>query len=175
MAEREYALAFLAAEPRIPSRTMLQKLVYLAAIEDDAAGSFRAYFYGPYSAELQQEVERLVAAGVIDEDARRLEPWESGPFEPMQYTYELTPEGRGQASELPHELRTRANHIVATAKQVGAMSPGSLSLAAKVRYLRSLDPSVADTDAPELARQFGWRMSPDEARRGARLLAELDR
>jgi len=174
MGEREYALAFLAAEPTIPSRTMLQKLVYLVAFERADSPTFRPYFYGPYSSELQAEIERLVAAGLVMEHSRRLEPWEPSPFEPMQYSYQLTEDGRTEARSLPADLLNRAAQIVAAAREEHAFNAASLSMAAKLRHLRSVSPDVGEPDVPELARQFGWRMTDAAARRGARLIARLD-
>jgi uncharacterized protein YwgA len=136
MTEREHALAFLAVKP-IPSRTMLQKLVYLAMVERNETQSFRPYFYGPYSAELQSEIDRLVAEDIVEERATRLEPWESSPFEPMRYSYRLTDHGKQVARQVPEPLRNRAAEIVAAAQEVGALNPAALSMAAKLRHLQT--------------------------------------
>jgi uncharacterized protein len=174
MTGREHALAFLRVRP-IPSRTMMQKLVYLAMAEQDEPATFRPYFYGPYSAELQAEIDRLVAEGLIEEEAKRLEPWESSPFEPMWYSYKLTEQGRRLSEELPERLRRRAEEIVAAADDVDAFTPAALSMAAKLRHLRTITPDFGEEDVPGLAARLGWRMSLADARRGSRLLERLPR
>lgn len=173
MAEREYALALLAGVDEIPSRTMLQKLVYLMGADAGEQMRFTAYFYGPYSAALQEEVDRLVAGALIIEEATQLEPWEPTPFDVMQYRYRLTDDGRRVAEALPGDLRETAARVVRAARDVGAWSQASLSMAAKLHHLREIDPEVGEAEIPALARQFGWRMSEADARRGARLLDAL--
>lgn len=170
MAERDYALALLAATDEIPSRTMLQKLVYLMGAGAEDRLSFTAHFYGPYSASLQDEVARLVASGLVSEDASQLEPWEPTPFDVMQYRYQLTENGQKAAEALPPPILETAEKLIGAARDVGAWNQASLSMAAKLHHLRQIDPDVGDADVPALASQFGWRMSEGDARRGARLL-----
>lgn len=53
MAAESYILALLNEADQIPSHTMLQKLVYLAADLSGGVLPFAAHFYGPYSSSLQ--------------------------------------------------------------------------------------------------------------------------
>lgn len=175
MTDRDYLLAFLDAEGSIPSRTMLQKLVYLAAAERDEAASFRPYFYGPFSAALQSEIELLVAEGLVEERAERLEPWEASAFEPMRYRYTLTLHGKDAAARVGENLRERSAEIVTAAREARALNPAALSMAAKLHHLRSVNAELGEADVPALASRFGWRMSTADATRGARLLERLNR
>jgi uncharacterized protein YwgA len=170
----DYVLALLAAADDIPSRTMLQKLVYLSADLADEPLPFSAHFYGPYSSDLQEDVEALVAGGLVTETVSRLEPWEPTPFDVVQYRYGLTDAGRDAAALVPGETRDQAERVVQAARAAHAWNQASLSLAAKLRHLRRIDPSLGDDQVPALAHQFGWRMTEESARRGARLLEALD-
>ncbi len=169
----DYVLALLAAADDIPSRTMLQKLVYLSADLADESLPFAAHFYGPYSSDLQEEVEALVAGGLVTETVSRLEPWEPTPFDVVQYRYRLTDAGRTAAAGVPGETRETAARVVRAARAAHAWNQASLSLAAKLRHLRRIDPSLGDDQVPALAQQFGWRVTEEQARRGARLLEAL--
>jgi uncharacterized protein YwgA len=175
MPAADYVLALLAAADDIPSRTMLQKLVYLSADLADEPVPFSAHFYGPYSSDLQEEVEALVASGLVIETVSRLEPWEPTPFDVVQYRYRLTEAGRAAAVAVPQETREIAERVVRAARTAHAWNQASLSLAAKLRHLRRIDPSLGDDQVPALAQQFGWRMTEEQARRGARLLEALNR
>lgn len=170
----DYVLALLAAADNIPSRTMLQKLVYLSADLADEPLPFSAHFYGPYSSDLQEDVEALVAGGLLTETVSRLEPWEPTPFDVVQYRYRLTDSGRAAAADVPGGTRAIAERVVQAARAAHAWNQASLALAAKLRHLRRIDPSVGDDRVPALAQQFGWRMTEESARRGARLLEALD-
>jgi hypothetical protein len=169
----DYVLALLAADDDIPSRTMLQKLVYLSADLADEPLPFSAHFYGPYSSDLQEDVEALVASGLVTETISRLEPWEPTAFDVVRYSYRLTDSGRAAAAEVPGTIRAVAGRVVEAARAAHAWNQASLSLAAKLRHLRRIDPSVGDDQVPALAEQFGWRMSEESARRGASLLKAL--
>lgn len=169
----DYVLALLAAVDEIPSRTMLQKLVYLSADLANESLPFSAHFYGPYSSDLQEDVEALVAGGLVTETVSRLEPWEPTAFDVVQYHYRLTNAGRDAAAGVPGETREIAGRVVQAARAAHAWNQASLSLAAKLRHLRRVDPSLGDDQVPALARQFGWRMTEESARRGARLLEAL--
>ncbi|HYK95425.1 MAG TPA: hypothetical protein VE011_06125 [Candidatus Dormibacteraeota bacterium] len=173
MAERDYALAVLDAADEVPGRTMLQKLVYLAASSQDDPLWFRPHFYGPYSSELQSEVERLVALGLVEETVRLLEPWQPSTFDPMQYSYRITDAGRAAAREIASPVRDVARRVVETTRETGAWNAAALSMAAKLHHLRLVSPNAAAADVPSLARQFGWRMTESDARVGERLLESL--
>lgn len=174
MPAADFVLALLAAADEIPSRTMLQKLVYLSADLADEALPFAAHFYGPYSSDLQEDVEALVAGGLVTERVSRLEPWEPTVFDVVQYRYRLTGAGRDAAAIVPGDTRDIAERVVQTARAAHAWNQASLSLAAKLRHLRRIDPSLGDDQVPALAHQFGWRMTEESARRGARLLEALE-
>lgn len=174
MAASDHLFALLAAADEIPSRTMLQKLVYLSANQAGEELPFAAHFYGPYSSNLQDELEELVAAGLVRETTIHLDPWEPTPFDVVQYRYRLTDTGREMAAAVPEDTRRVADRVVGAAHRAHAWNQGSLSIAAKLHHLRRINPEVGDDAIPDLAKQFGWKITEQAARRGARLLDDLE-
>lgn len=172
MTTQDFVLALLATED-IPSRTMLQKLVYLAADQAGEDVPFAPHFYGPYSSELQDEVEELVAAGWITESAEQRDPWQPTPFDVVQYRYRLTPLGRSEADRVPSRIRTTAARLIETAHSAHAWNQASLSIAAKLHHIRRVNPEIGEDAVPAVAEQFGWRITEPQVRRGAALLARL--
>lgn len=171
-AAQDYVLALLATED-IPSRTMLQKLVYLAADQAGEDLPFAPHFYGPYSSELQDEIEELIAAGWVTESATQLEPWQPTPFDVVQYRYRLTALGRAEVERITPRIQDTASTVIEAAHSAHAWNQASLSIAAKLHHIRQVDPDIGEEAIPEVARQFGWRITEPEARRGAALLERL--
>lgn len=92
MNEQLLPLAALAVaeDGEVEGITRFQKLVFLAQRERDGAApySFRADDYGPFSPELYDDIDRLVAAGLIDEREDETE------FGNTAQVYTLTEKGR---------------------------------------------------------------------------------
>jgi hypothetical protein len=172
MSAQDFVLALLATED-IPSRTMLQKLVYLTADQAGEELPFAPHFYGPYSSELQDEIEELVAGGWVVESAEQLDPWQPTPFDVVQYRYRLTPLGRTEAERVAPSIRGTASTVIEAAHGAHAWNQASLSVAAKLHHIHRIDPDIGEEAIPEVARQFGWRITEPEARRGAALLERL--
>jgi uncharacterized protein len=172
MAAQDFVLALLATED-IPSRTMLQKLVYLAADQAGEDVPFAPHYYGPYSPELQDEIDELVAAGWVAETAAQLEPWQPTPFDVVQYRYRLTALGRAEVERITPRIRDTAARVIEAAHDARAWNQASLSVAAKLHHIRRIDAGIGAEAVPEVARQFGWRITEPEARRGAALLERL--
>jgi uncharacterized protein YwgA len=173
MPDGDIVLGLVDAAGEIPSRTMLQKLAYFVAEDSGLPVAFAPYFYGPYSQDLQEDIDALVAAGLLEERARTFEPWQPSPFEGIQYSYELTQDGRAAARSIEPELRATAARVIGAARQANAWNQAALSLAAKLHHLRKVDPEIRDEEVPELARQLGWRIPEPSVRYAARLLALL--
>src|SRR5437773_11856616 len=75
----------------VAGRTRLQKTIYLLRERFGVPFRFRfkPYFYGPYSEDLSDSVENLVALGMIEERRRYLAAGVS------EYSYRLTKGGVG--------------------------------------------------------------------------------
>lgn len=172
--QQEYILAALSAD-KVPSRTMLQKLVYFAARLRNESLGYTPYYYGPYSSDVQEAVAELVRAGLVTEQPLTYAVSDRSDRDVVQYGYELTEAGRRAVASVPTGLLADANEIGRTAKANGAFTASGLSFAAKLAHLQSLaGMEVEATDVPTLARELGWEMTPLSAERAARLLRALD-
>jgi hypothetical protein len=173
MDERSYVLAVLGAADEVPGRTMLQKLVYLLSAVRKDAMPYRAHFYGPYSAAVQEEATRLVALGLADEVVVIHEGWDPHDSEVREHRYHLTEQGKTALGEIPADLRRSAEQLVGEVRRLEAWKQGPLAIATKLHHLRVIEPNANLENAPELARRFGWRIPATDAALGARLLSEL--
>lgn len=172
MSERDAVLALLNITP-VPGRTMVQKLVYLLLEQEGESSSFVAHYYGPYSASVRQYVEDLVNEGLVSETVRESSRWEDSPFDVRQYRYELTDAGKEAAAHLPRQVQDHAARLVGIVKEEHAWSAPELSVAAKLHLIASTDPGAAKSEMPDLALQFGWRITPAQVTRGAHLVRTL--
>ena len=124
----------------VNGRTRLQKTIYLLRehYQIPSGFHFKPYFYGPYSDDLADAVENLVALGLIDEGRRYLNE------DVIEYSYKLTKRGidflgvhaSGNSTRRPsfgaglakaiRELNSfSTSALVATAKSALALSPSS--------------------------------------------------
>lgn len=174
MDQLSHILAILERGEVVPGRTMLQKLVYLLARMRGESLPFRAHFYGPYSEEVQSAVEQLVRAGLAEQTVTVYEAWHPDQFDAYRYDYRITDAGREAAAKLPDELLESAGDLVNRAKSEHAWNQGALAIAAKLAYLRDIDPESKGRDFEGLAAQFGWEISPNAASQGAALLSALE-
>jgi hypothetical protein len=80
----------VAADGKLEGITRFQKLVFLAQRERDGAEpyEFRADDYGPFSPDLYDDIDRLVAADLIDYDEQATD------FGNTKQVYSLTDKGR---------------------------------------------------------------------------------
>ena len=91
------ALAYVGDEEPIDGRTRLQKMVFVVQQELAESGDLRrdqmydffAYDYGPFSKELAEAIDEMIAAGLLNEDEVAYD--DDGN---IKYLYELNPEGR---------------------------------------------------------------------------------
>ena len=65
---KEILLVLFSVLGRVVGRTKLQKLVYLLKREQniDAGLDFQVYFYGPFSRDLNNNVDELIQLGLLD-------------------------------------------------------------------------------------------------------------
>jgi uncharacterized protein YwgA len=171
---RAYVLAILNAADEVPGRTMMQKLVFLLARRrGEDLESYRPYFYGPYSDDVQAVVDGLVQAHLADESVTVFPAWDPDQFDAYQYRYRLTERGQQAAGTLNDHLADDARYLVERAQQQHAWTQAALATAAKLAYLQDLDPNVRTDEYVARAADFGWRVGQREVERGAALLSSL--
>lgn len=73
----------------IEGRTRIQKLVCVLKYRDHVSTDFKfkSHFYGPFSEELAESIDRLVGMKVLDERVVQVG------YDSYRYDYELTPQG----------------------------------------------------------------------------------
>ncbi len=96
----------------LQGRTSLQKLVYFEAENSLVDAKFKPHFYGPYSEDVANAVDSMVALGYLKENVTVLgeqtDPWLAAVSgEVKVYSYELNDEGKQLAEEI--EKRHRAD------------------------------------------------------------------
>jgi uncharacterized protein YwgA len=111
----------------IPGRTRFQKIIFLLENKDriSLTYNFIPYYYGPYSSELQLEIDMLEASSLI----------QVVPEDGNLYVHCLTEEGRRIAAEVERKM---------TAPEIGALS-------AALRQYRRRSTSSLITEAKRLA------------------------
>jgi len=109
----------------IEGRTKLQKLVFLLKKlhRIDFSYHFTPYFYGPYSSDLQTDIDYLVSLGLVTE-AR--ESTTSG----IRYTYKLTDSGSKLAEALSSKYG-RNTEFTRAVNELSKYPPDFLIVAAK--------------------------------------------
>lgn len=146
-------------------RTSLQKLTYFAGIVLGVDLHHRAYYYGPFSEDVEHEVEVLVLSGLIEETVRNLGFVNEAGFAGRQFSYHLTPDGTSRVEAVrarhPDEFRNVESLISLLEKQLSGLEQTTLSTAAKVTYLLRQEGEDLSTDQVRgLAVAQGWKISP---------------
>ena len=143
-------------------RIALQKLTYLQTrlgVGIDA--EYILDYYGPFSRKVATALAELVAFDYVCERRSAAHG----------YAYGLTRDGAGLADDARKGNEAAfegVKRIVARCRDF--LRPGPLSYAAKLHYIRGIDPAFAPED---VAGMFGWQMSDDGARMGQELLKRL--
>lgn len=173
-------LALLALDGEIQGKTKLQKTMYFLGLltgQIDDLG-YRPHYYGPYSAEVAQAVERLKTVRFIDQDIRGGSAVDQSGFEVCRYDYRLNEDGRKVAKEKKARNTNLWNSIQNAVKKfrdAGDLDYMKLSIAAKAFFL--LDKAPGDTATEQelalMAKRFGWQVTPDQLREAAGFLKRL--
>jgi len=113
------------SEAVIEGRTKLQKMVFLLKEMHGVNFSynFTPYFYGPYSLDLQTDMDYLVSLGLVEETR---ESTASG----IRYNYELTEEGSRLADSLKSKYGGKTKFAKA-ANELSRFPTGFLIVLAK--------------------------------------------
>jgi uncharacterized protein YwgA len=171
----ELILSIIAANGGyIEGKTVIQKIGYFCelrmSIRDNPV--FLPHFYGPYSAQLDFELDKLVALGFLEQSTR------TTINDRTLYGYRLTKQGK----EVLHSISSRSApemteiaNVVKTCKKYAGLNPLTLSYAAKVHLIASeaKHPGVTENDIIMKAKDIGWKMNEKSVRSGARLLTVL--
>jgi uncharacterized protein len=163
----------------INGKTKLQKSVYFLGLMtgclDDLG--FRPHFYGPYSDDVAEAVNRLKTIGAVDQNVRGGCAVDKAGFEVCRYDYSLNDEGRELAEETARynrKLTTELRKAVEAFKAVGDLDYMELSIAAKTYFMLGEKKGRAtNSELANLARKFGWDVTPKQIRDAANHLSRL--
>ncbi len=158
---------------KIDGKTTIQKLTYFSKpkipLKDNPV--FRPHYYGPYSADVDFELDKLVALRFLEQSAR---PTIN---QRMMYSYKLTKSGKSIVKTLvngyPEQFDTISS-IVGTCRKSAGLNPTTLSYAAKVHYIsKSAMHPLSFNEVVEEARDNGWEIDERGIQRGLRVLSGL--
>jgi uncharacterized protein YwgA len=172
-------LALHALGGEIRGKTKLQKTIYfLGALTRSLADlGYRPHYYGPYSADVGGAVDRLRALGFVDQTVSSGGACDSSGFEVARYDFRLNEEGKrvaeAKAKNNP-EFWAKLNDAVQTFKRAGEEDYMKLSVAAKTNFMLGENKGPARSeDLIDLARRFGWAVTPDQVQEAAHFLHAL--
>ena len=160
------------------TRTVIQKLLYLATLKGLTWASYDAHYYGPYSPEVASTLEDLASAGFLRERTRVLDP-AGDPWEVRKYEYSMPKEiGSMIEDRLTKKERAEAGElqrIIELCEKRNSLNPKALAAATKVLYiLYEQDRELTYGEIADQARKLGWKIGDEEIQNSVvGLLADL--
>ena len=157
----------------IDGRTTLQKLMYLCSqrVQVEGTEDFKPSYYGPYSANLTEAIERSVGLKFLREEPRITRR------DHVSYRYSLGEDVIGIIDKLEQTYSVqfeKISKIVADANSYCGLNPYALSYAAKVHYMLKQGKKPIDfRAAARKAEEFDWKMNEGQAKAGIDLLLAL--
>jgi uncharacterized protein YwgA len=170
-------LALLAMGGEIKGKTKLQKTMYFLGLLTDRLDDlgYRPHFYGPYSEDVADAVNRLKSVGFVDQTSAGGGSTDELGFEFRRYDYRLTEEGNAIAlakSEKHPEVWERIDRAAKTLKGAEDRNYMQLSVAAKTHFMLKTN-SATERDLVKLAHKFGWTVTEGQAKEAAKYLQKL--
>lgn len=172
-------LSLLALGGRIRGKTKLQKMVYLLGIITgnlDELG-YRPHFYGPYSADVADAVDRLKSLGFVDESVAGSGGFDQSGFEVARHDFRVNAVGRRIAEAKSHRYTAMWRRLTRAAellRKAGEQDYEKLSIAAKAFFmLGEKQGKATSAELAELAPKFGWSVKPEQIQDAAQYLQRL--
>jgi uncharacterized protein YwgA len=170
-------LALLAVGGEIRGKTKLQKTVYFLGVISGHLEELGYHFYGPYSEEVADAVDRLVAVGFVDREIRGGSGVDEFGFEVYRYDHRLNPDGaavaKTKAAQWPEFWQT-LKHAAEGLKKAPHVDYMKLSIAAKTYFMLGEKKAPATmTELSDLAKRFGWSVTANQVRDAANYLSTL--
>jgi hypothetical protein len=164
----QLARAVLVAGQEIPGKSVVQSLVFLLDRALDQSTSFDHHLYGPYSPEINGEIERWIWAGQAEMIVTHnmLTP---DPVEGAHVLLRLLPVDDPRfAIRVEEFLVVAARRLLVTARDQHALTPSAAAAAAKiVLALEYAVPAWAGQPFEEYVADFRWaRIDPEDYKRG---------
>ena len=180
MQARDLVLAVIDAASGRPDfgRTSLQKTTFFAAIALGVDLGHSAYYYGPYSAAVEQDTEALVMATLVEEDSSTIGVNNRG-FPITRYQYKVSSDGKQRVQQLKGKYPTEVGVVDELVKQlvavIGSLDQTTLAAAAKTYYFaREQGSPVTPDTVADLAKDYGWTLRADRVADAANVLNSLN-
>lgn len=173
-------LTLLAVGGEVRGKTKLQKTVYFLGLMTGQLEElgYRPYYYGPYSDDVADAVSTLQGRGFVTSDVASVGTVDGDGFEVRRTDYRLTAEGRAMAEKKVGQnlgLFTELKKASLALKQAGELDYMKLSIAAKTYFmLHEKNAPATNGELEQLAKRFGWKVTPDQVREAAEYLRKLN-
>jgi len=166
----------------IQGKTLLQKLTYFSALavapDLPQKLGYKAHYYGPYSATVDDALGRLESLGFVEESRVPYGVLGDRGFEVKRFDYELKKDGKAVAARLRETYPQESDAICSVTTTVKRaqkdLSYIDMSIAAKAYFLlRQKGGPMSSEEIREMARTFSWTINETQLEKAARLLKEL--
>jgi uncharacterized protein YwgA len=160
-------------------RTSIQKLIYFLSIFEIVEVKYLPHYYGPYSADVASSIQMLSSIDFLKEKIETPETTGySVPENWKRYLYSLSTEGEQIVKDFKKTNMgkySEIHRIIKICKDSVNFNPDILSWAAKINYILSKKKEPMNYEAIiNTADSFGWKLSPEQVKMGAKLLKNLN-
>jgi uncharacterized protein YwgA len=172
------AIVALCGEREEFGRTSLQKTAFFIGEQFGTELGHRAHFYGPFSEQVELDVEDLVFVGLINEKVSALGFASRGGEEAKRYEYDLTEDGIERMAALgdayPEELAALRAFVDRLTEAAGGLDKRILSAAAKTYFIAKREKRPLSTaEIRQLGKSLGWDLRTPQVKQVAGVLATL--
>ena len=160
-------------------RTSMQKVAYFVSEGLHKDFGHHAHFYGPFSEEVEDEIDALVQSGLVEEQTESLSFVGKSGFPGRRYSYSLTKDGSERSDALrkayPDETSDLKAFLEALKSAAGGYEQGILSPAAKTYYLAKREKKALTIgEIKALGKELGWELSSAQVSRVVGVLKALN-
>ena len=156
----------------VKGRTAIQKLGYFCSVKLGEEAGYGPDYYGPYSSLVAMNIRDLVGADFINETKQRTRNGR------LMYSYCLTEDGKELIEDIKknnHTFYSTVESVVKTCLDVVNNNINILSWAAKTHFIlcQTKDP-ITYSEAIQIGRKFGWRLTSTKIESAVSLLVGLE-
>ncbi|HEY5705277.1 MAG TPA: hypothetical protein VIS96_06865 [Terrimicrobiaceae bacterium] len=177
-------LAIDAFGKKVEGKTMLQKRLYFLAEllkhrhSVDLGFRHNAYYYGPYSGTVSNDITKLKNYGLIREDVQNFGAYNAAGFEVRKSEYELTAAANAAIKWIVQHHPDEAKQVTEVARELNQLTVGldymDLSIAAKAHWILrdAKEPMTPESVARE-AKKLSWNVTDEQIESGFKFLEKL--
>jgi hypothetical protein len=159
-------------------RTSIQKVTYFAGLLLDQDFGHGAYYYGPFSPEVERSIENLVLSGLVKETVTPLGYSTRSGFGVKRYEYTVDAQGTERVKEIADvhgdDVERVDRLLDLLMAHAGGLDQSVLSPAAKVHYIAQLQGRAVDVnEIKQAGADLGWDLTESQVKRVVVLLEKL--